>query len=396
MLQCSLNLKGVHDTTEDEMEQVETTDQYRERLAKLFETSYMCASDSDEEIARIHNVLKYKGGNLALYQYRRVTKENIYNLLSRRLTLTSPEKFNDIFDSFPYYSKLYFENSFLQLEATELRNLINIAREREFTQEEERRLGTEVAREVIKKLSKASDEVLENELFKNLEEHKRNGFEHFLSYAQNLIKHLQQNLRITCLCEQYDCPTMWGHYADSGRGFCLRYCVPPFYKADFCLEHACFSPSNPTCKRRGRLSLLPVIYSEKRFDCSKLVESRYNYYTSTILNVEPDYSKYDFLEYFKVSCFKSKSWQYEKEWRLILEGDLECPEYYNISALYPDAIYLGPQISKMDEAFLIQAALSLTTPRGGPLKIYKMSVDSRSDKYTLVAHEYSPEDGTFK
>lgn len=368
---------------------MDTPDSYRERLKALFETSYWCAVDTDDEVLRIRNALKYDGEPLSLFQYRKITKESVYNLISGTQTLTAPDKFNDIFDSFPYYNTKYFENSFLNLDEDFLRNLINIARTREFTSEEIQLLGSPLAVKIVKRLSSAPQEVLEDEFFKFFQQVKEKGWEDFCVYAKNLVKHLQHSLRITCLCERYDCPTMWGHYADSGRGFCLQYpAINPFYKLDFSLEHSCCS-TDPNCKNKGRLSLLPVIYDERRFNCARLIECRYNYLTADRLNIEPDYLSHDFLEYFKVSCFKAQSWQYEREWRLILEGAWDCPDYYNVRALFPNAIYLGPQISATDEAFLVQIAKALQSPTGEHLAIYKMCVDENEQEYKLIAREYS-------
>lgn len=81
---------------------MDTPDLYRERLKIFFETSSWLLSDAQDEVQRIQNALEYKGEPLYLYQYRRVSKESIYTFLSGLQTLTSPERFNDIFDSAPY------------------------------------------------------------------------------------------------------------------------------------------------------------------------------------------------------------------------------------------------------------------------------------------------------
>lgn len=365
---------------------MDTPNSYRERLKTLFETSYWLLSDPKEEVERIQDALEYKGGPLYLYQYRRVSKESIYTFISGLQTLTAPDRFNDIFDSFPYCDKEYFKRSIFNLNIVRFRELVDVAHEREFTQEEERELGSSISIEIVKRLSKVSQEEL-TEFFTQVEKGKQQGWEIFCKHATSIAKILPRGIRVACLSELYDSPAMWGHYADSGRGFCLRYCVKPFCKLDFCLEHACLS-TDPNCKNKGRLSLLPVIYSDNRFNCAKLMEMRFDNYVTETLNIDQDFSKYDRLERFKLSCFKGCSWSYEREWRLILEGAVDVPDYYNARVLYPDAIYLGPKISQDDEAFLVRIARAMQTPSGQPIEIYKMSVDWEESKYTLTAHRY--------
>lgn len=365
---------------------MDTPDSYRERLKTLFETSSWLLSDSKEEVARIQNALEYKGDPLYLYQYRRVSKESIYTFISGLQTLTAPNRFNDIFDSFPYCNKEYFKNSILNLNVRRFRELINIARNRVFTQDEERELGSSISIEIVRRLSQASHEDVE-EYLARVEEGKQKGWETFCERATTIAKVLPRGIRVACLSELYDSPAMWGHYADSGRGFCLRYYVKPFYKCDFCLEHAWLS-TDPNCKNKGRLSLLPVIYTDTRFNCAKLIEMRFDNHIADVLEIDPDFSKYDRLEQFKLSCFKGRSWSYEREWRLILEGAVGVPDYYNARVLFPDAIYLGPKISQDDEAFLVRIANALQTPTGHPLEVYKMSVDWEEANYTLTAHKY--------
>lgn len=113
---------------------------------------------------------------------------------------------------------------------------------------------------------------------------------------------ISDQFKITCLSERMDSPLMWSHYANKHQGFCLEY--------DF--------TSTITAKRfpdllSAQLMLFPVIYTENRPLLSEaLFGGKFNLQYLKTKKLPPD-----FLETIMYGLlFKSKDWEYEKEWRI--------------------------------------------------------------------------------
>lgn len=114
-------------------------------------------------------------------------------------------------------------------------------------------------------------------------------------YEEDLL-YLYDLYRISCFSETPCSNLMWGHYADKHKGFCLEYDVE---------------------KLTDKLNLLlPVVYTEKPFDASDILDMR------------------GIDDKFATLCpvlFKSKDWSYEKEWRIISFNRDNQIELYNVS-----------------------------------------------------------------
>ena len=135
---------------------------------------------------------------------------------------------------------------------------------------------------------------------------------------------------IACFSEDVRSILMWSHYADSHKGFALEY--------DF----------RPTLNQPlPRVGLYPVIYSEERYDASA-------YLTWALLTVmgikafNPDTSAN-----IKAALYKSKLWEYEKEWRMIDPGPHDILNPTSSFIEYrPKAIYYGQNIEAKNKEHL--------------------------------------------
>lgn len=106
------------------------------------------------------------------------------------------------------------------------------------------------------------------------------------------IYEMKKKFRVACFTENNIFPLMWAHYADSHKGLCLEYDMTRL----------------PEGYRYG---ILPVIYSDKRYDATNAVITR-----NKNLLMNPYY-------------FKSSHWKYEKEWRMVITESLVADgEYY--------------------------------------------------------------------
>ena len=166
-----------------------------------------------------------------------------------------------------------------------------------------------------------------------------------------------------CFCEDVRSILMWGHYADSQRGFALEYDFRPTLQAP--LPH---------------VLMCPVIYSEKRYDAT-------DYMTWAFMKMQqlPVISA-DLSAHMKVALHKSINWEYEQEWRLI-DPRLQDPSNPKpaVTKYRPKAIYYGTEIDREHLARLHEIAM-----RKG-LQEYEMFIDYGSSKYELQYRPFSVE-----
>lgn len=368
---------------------IETPTQYRKRLQSLFYSSDLLPIDPPEEKERISGALKCNIPHIDLFQYRSCTKYSVYNFWKNQQVLVNPAKFNDPFDSYPACDNKKIEYSFDSLTEEKFRELVNIVRQRPFEAEEIKELGGMHTVSILQKISVVPQEELEKYFYPEFKKIKQNGLNQTISLINALAKMLQQSIRIACFSEVHDSPIMWGHYADSGKGFCIKYSIKPFYHLLFCKGKKVFTDSS--CTNQGWLSILPVIYQNERYNCTRIIEEQQKYFVADTLNLDLDFSNFDFLRGFKLACFKFLDWKYEKEWRLILDRATGLPDYYVASIFNAEALYLGPQIALDDEIMLLNYASTMKKSDGKPLPVYKMVVDWSQRKFQLKAVPYRQE-----
>ena len=147
-------------------------------------------------------------------------------------------------------------------------------------------------------------------------------------------------------CLAIDCFNllMWSHYASNEKGICIAY---DFSDEEYFKQHS---------------SILPIIYYNKRPQIPW--ESCLAYYDNpqAILG-----------EVTEGLLTKSKAWEYEQEWRVIVPKD--AGQYFKMPPI--KCIYLGNKI----EADYKQKVLDIARERNIP--VYQMHLNSTS--YTLVS-----------
>lgn len=134
--------------------------------------------------------------------------------------------------------------------------------------------------------------------------------------------------------------TMWSHYADNHRGFCVKYSL-----------HFGDSPIQNILK----CGLYKVIYSAKISKASvrELIKLKYGE------EYELELNEYLAKTIYRALITKAKFCNYEKEWRLIL-GKENFNILYDGSISFPfiEAIYLGCNIEKTLKKHIVQLAIS--------------------------------------
>jgi hypothetical protein len=128
------------------------------------------------------------------------------------------------------------------------------------------------------------------------------------------IGFMQEQMKTTSFCESHEQLLMWSHYAAHHKGICIEYDLTRWSKEDL-----------------RRRSLYPVRYVTEIYNA-----------TQHLIN---SITKKDFNNLYPMisGASKSKDWEYEKEWRIIINigGDFK-PQNYRMDC--QKAVYLGTRI----------------------------------------------------
>lgn len=300
----------------------------------------------------------------SLIKFYAPTYDNIQDIENQRIWLASPSSFNDPFDcnigyniseftKYKLFKQTYQDKSYLNLPSRDCFTIADLSIMRKtYT------FDSDVKGLCYGSNKKPFDDVL-YEILKGKTQKFTDSFKRQLQ-CQNedvdaVIKNARtQTVRIACFSEleSYDGSEknmlMWSHYASSHSGFCVEYDISPLKKD--------MSYSIPYNERfldverftNERLSsiikagLLPVTYTNKRTLIPKTIieQSILNYKNNVPYNNK-------FKEKILLSFLsKSTVWNYEKEWRLIVDNKI-C-EYYDNKIPFPyiKAIYVGLNATK--------------------------------------------------
>ncbi|SEG53995.1 Protein of unknown function [Bryocella elongata] len=165
----------------------------------------------------------------------------------------------------------------------------------------------------------------------------------------------KESLKICSFSEKPDSITMWSHYADQHRGFCIEYGVQDLPPSDGFVR-----------------MLFPVVYSERLFDATR-------YFQAAIR----DRDKFNMLFPILAALHKSPEWSYEKEWRLIIPANL-ARQAGALRVPKPKAVNLGPRMLEAKRA----AVIEICRRKGIP--IYQMSL--ARDSFCLRSEPLAKED----
>jgi len=161
----------------------------------------------------------------------------------------------------------------------------------------------------------------------------------------NAFSILHKAVKICSFTTRHDSLLMWGHYADSHRGFCVKYGLKGYDGVN---------------DLRLRL-LFPVMYSDALTDMTDFL-------------ARSGSGNFNNLWVQKAALTKSKEWEYEQEWRLLFTGVFKDDCAYPF--LPATAIYLGARIEQKNKDALVQ----LAKKKG--VEVYQMELSKQ--KYQLL------------
>lgn len=223
-----------------------------------------------------------------LYQYKRFVDYNVDNIINNTITLSTIRSFNDIYDSTIHiYSSETIRKSKAQNDYEEL-----------------------IASLAFDSIIDKSDYIKQRELF-YLEESQ-------LKFKTNEFL----DTHVSCFTTKNDSILMWSHYADDNTGICVEYDFNKLEDGDL-LKNLFY----------------PVIYTDSPLDLQELID-------------DEKHQLFDYPLDAAVVCAslnKSKCWEYEKEWRIVLITTINHqPKYYNAKLSFlPSNVYLGFHFLKL-------------------------------------------------
>ena len=292
----------------------------------------------------------------SLFKFYSPTSDNIMDIKKQRLWLSHPITFNDPFDCHTGYDVNSYEKHTLLKDIKEL-GCVDVKNSQDgFTNDEFDRLSRSTTsyeynwyNSKIEEYDRVRRELLANKskdfnrIIYDLTNKSRNEVKAKIEELRNV------NIRVACfsaldrLKNFNDIIQIWSHYADNHKGFCVEYDISPLK------ESICFSLENYEYhKNQSKYmeeriktlilgGLFPVIYTANRVNIPK---TKLNKIKFDKINEPQHNSDIDSILY-KTFIVKSAKWNYEKEWRLILDGDV-CNYYDNkIPFPYIKRVFLG-------------------------------------------------------
>lgn len=189
----------------------------------------------------------------------------------------------------------------------------------------------------------------------------------------NLFDQSQRQQYITCFTENQNATLMWAHYANSHKGFCLEYNWGEIV-----------SQTN-NYLAENKILLMPVKYSEKRFDASSYIYTILQDWIKNRMNLDFQLYFSDFLIYIKILLTKSLDWSYESEWRMFSYVNDTKPDInYRIQLIHkPTAVYLGARMPQEESDMMEQLCMEKEIP------CYKMLQSYNDNRFVVEPELYS-------
>ncbi len=142
---------------------------------------------------------------------------------------------------------------------------------------------------------------------------------------------LQQQTRICSFTPEADNALMWGHYADRHTGFCVEY---PFGTVDR--------------SHMQRKVLFPVAYTDSLFDATRFISEAIEKEIHASADDDSFPSVGDGIHMIVAAMTKSHHWSYEREWRYIMPPGIQHEGFWGVPK--PSRVLLGARISAADAA----------------------------------------------
>lgn len=351
----------------------------------LYQTSFDNTATVDDAIHYLSPLRNWIKENVPkkLFRYRRNTDYNIESIRNDEIWGSTILECNDPYECTPCYDMEKFQAFLHQMFSSDaLKHTLALVKEGNIPPAIRRFFPSNTLEVLSQALQTNSEDVIANELlFGNLTSLDRIKADWNLiinSFFMG-IKQAESQTHIACFSESCDSSLMWGHYADSHKGFCLEY--------DFgsVLQDCPMNCSNPALCNSFMLNLpiAPVTYSDHRFDATSYLPSVIQGYFQAPSNNPVDVYFLDVLLLAKCQLLKSSDWAYEQEWRLASRFSSEkYVPHRCVAKVKPSGVYLGSRMSEADKALIYE----ICQTRGIPC--YTMLQNYVGKDYTLQIQPY--------
>jgi len=348
-------------------------------------------------------LLKFKKIHIpkSLFKFYSPTAENIIDVKKQRLWFSHPKSFNDPFDCNTGYDATSYEKLSL-LEYIKQNGFVDESNKKHgFTKSEFYRIYNSTTEyicawsnkkeeywSVIYKLSDQKSKEFQDKLY-SLRANFRNEVETKINKLRDV------NIRIACFSEldSNNFPPksndfkhmiqMWSHYADNHKGFCVEYDISIINPDSIFPLKQAYTKENEEAFLSERTILLivaglfPVIYTTNRINIPKTKLKKIKIDGNNHLRHN---SEVDSLLY-KTFIVKSAKWNYEREWRIIIDGDI-CKFFDNkIPFPYIKKIFLGCKMEKHNIDTMLEIADELN------VEVVLMRMDNK--KFILEPQDLS-------
>lgn len=331
-----------------------------------------------------------------LFKFYAPTSENIIDIKKQRLWFSHPSSFNDPFDCHTGYDVNSYEKFSILNHIKKIGFVDEANHKIGFTEKDYYRIykssteyvynwrsNIEEYWSVMHSISDSKSKEFKSEIYK-LETKFKNEVQAKISKLRDI------NIRVACFSNlnynnfppsNHDFEhmiQMWSHYADDHKGFCVEY------------DMAALNPKNLlplkhkyTIENQGEFlaertvlvtvaGLFPVIYTANRVNIPR----------TTLQKIKIDGDAFQHIGdidalLYKTFIVKSAKWNYEKEWRIILDGDI-C-EYFENKLPFPyiKRIFLGCKMKASHIDTLIEIA--------GELNVEAVLMTMDNKKFVLEA-----------
>lgn len=334
----------------------------RDEFAKRLYSTVIPEGTAPEDIQRLTRPVSEAIREMMpkrLFRYRAFEKRSVDAFENDMIYAVTADKFND-----PYDTLVRYDLEGVEKWVNTVMNTETLGQMKEWYAQ-----GWDLPKEVRHILPKEMTDALKVALFsiediKDFEERIEETRQRMISLIEMYFPILSETSKrystIACFCESIESVLMWSHYADSHKGFALEY--------DF----------RPTLEQPIKnVALLPVVYSEERFDISDYIAWGF----LRLLGIPAKMP--DISASFKNALWKSDIWAYEKEWRMIDSTPRDITDERASAISYkPVAIYYGRHMSSGDKKKLHEVA------KEKGIREFEMYLDYSSKKYEMLYREY--------
>lgn len=348
-------------------------------INRLLDLNYNCLSDALNDNGLIDSKLKFIPD--ILFKFYSPTDQNLLDIREKRIWLPSPTVFNDPFEcSIGFNMDEYIKSVIIKFALREQKKKCPVAT-LTFTREDLYQIYNSYTKEPAKAISqKKSFSLCLMQILQQKDVSFQNCITQMISKrkdaAINFLNSIKlYSYRIACFSADWNfggvCNKLllWAHYTQSHQGFCVEYDISELQKRNN--EHV----EKNILYSQLILGLFPVSYNNKRVQISKTIVERHY-----LDKIDSSDEKTIQRICFRSILSKSLSWNYEKEWRLIVDN--KTAKYYNNRISFPfiKAIYIGCNASEKLIRNLSEIGKDLN------VKVYRMhmSVDDYSLYYTPI------------